>query len=83
VSGVSVVVTGLGAKTLADVLPGAEKLNDPAKQIETQIPVETAPIAVQIEESAEALPVDILNDLDVPAFMRKKARVNAKAPERG
>ena len=80
---VILVVTGLGAKTLADVLPGAEKLNDLSKQAEPKDPAETEPIAIQIEESAEALPVDILNDLDVPAFMRKKARVNAKAPERG
>jgi cell division protein FtsZ len=76
---VILVVTGLGAKTLADAMTNIE----PAKQIAVaeapaMIETEVEPsVAVQIEESREAMPVDILNDLDVPAFMRKRARVRS------
>jgi len=39
---------------------------------------------VQVEmmaESMPAMPVDVLNDLDVPAFMRKRARFNLRVGE--
>ncbi len=81
---VILVVTGLGAKTLADVLPGAEKVKavaGPAPKAAQDL-VDTEPARVEIRESEPAMPVDILNDLDVPAFMRKKARFNAHMPER-
>jgi len=81
---VILVVTGLGAKSLADVLPGAEKVKaviGPAPKAAQEL-VETEPAHVQIAQSEPAMPVDILNDLDVPAFMRKKARFNARVPER-
>jgi cell division protein FtsZ len=81
---VILVVTGLGAKTLADVLPGAEKVKavaGPAPKAAQDL-LDTEPARVEIRESEPAMPVDILNDLDVPAFMRKKARFNAHAPER-
>jgi cell division protein FtsZ len=81
---VILVVTGLSAKTLADVLPGAEKVKaiaGPVPKVNQEL-VDTEPTSVQIRESEPAMPVDILNDLDVPAFMRKKARFNAQMPER-
>lgn len=68
---VILVVTGLGAK--------ARNLSR-EKEMQGSRGAGTAPIAQEpvpdlIEESREAVPVDILNDLDVPAFMRKRARV--------
>lgn len=80
---VILVVTGLGAKSLADVLPGAERVravSGSAPKAE-QDRIESEPASMQIAESEPAMPVDILNDLDVPAFMRKKARFNARVPE--
>lgn len=71
---VILVVTGLGAK--------AQQLNKLAvEQKDKGNKTEPSAESVKpemIEESREAEPVDILNDLDVPAFMRKRARVNAK-----
>jgi len=68
---VILVVTGLGAK--------ARNLSR-EKEMQGSRGAGTAPTAQEpvpdlIEESREAVPVDILNDLDVPAFMRKRARV--------
>ncbi len=80
---VILVVTGLGAKTLADVLPGAEKVKagaGPAPKAAQDL-IDTEPARVEIGESEPSMPLDILNDLDVPAFMRKKARFNAHMPE--
>lgn len=74
---VILIVTGLGAKSLADVLPGAEAIHEAAAAVPTAKPVEVAAAAGVIEESHEAMPVDIFNDLDVPAFLRKRARVSA------
>ncbi|MEX1248887.1 MAG: cell division protein FtsZ [Anaerolineales bacterium] len=84
---VILVVTGLGAKSLADVLPGAERLAEAgaikSESTGKQAAPDTKPSGpAVIEESREAPPVDILNDLDVPAFLRKRARVNAQVPER-
>lgn len=79
---VILVVTGLGAKTLADVLPGSEKIGAVAgNQIEIEADVVAAPQTMQIVESEPATRVDILNDLDVPAFMRKRVRVGARVGE--
>jgi cell division protein FtsZ len=91
---VILVVTGIGATPLADVMPGtlkpvavATKAAAPVMQpadaensdeIETE-PIAVAPTPIRIEaESVPAMPVDILNDLDVPAFLRKKVRANAR-----
>jgi cell division protein FtsZ len=81
---VILVVTGLGAKSLADVVPGAEKVKVVAGTAPkaAQELVNTELASMQIAESEPAMPVDILNDLDVPAFMRKKARFNVRVPER-
>jgi len=80
---VILVVTGLGAKSLAEILPGAEVIQNKAAAAEV-IATEPEPSAAfQVEESYEAMPASILNDLDVPAFLRKRARVNAHALEGG
>ncbi len=75
---VILVVTGLGAKTLADVLPGAEKIGAVAVSNAEFEPVLVAPEPQHVAESEPATRVDILNDLDVPAFMRKRVRVGAR-----
>ncbi len=79
---VILVVTGLGAKSLAEVLPGAEAIHSRPSlsedMVEAEVVAESEPIPMaQEEESYQAVPVDILNDLDVPAFLRKRARVSA------
>lgn len=75
---VILIVTGLGAKSLAEVLPGAEIMGHaPKAAVAAPSQAEAVPTALVIEESHEAMPVDIMNDLDVPAFLRKRARVSA------
>jgi cell division protein FtsZ len=70
---VILVVTGLGAK----LSRGAGELAGKREKAQPEVKnVHAAPEI--IEESRESTPVDILNDLDVPAFMRKRARVNTK-----
>lgn len=77
---VILIVTGLGAKSLADVLPGAEILQN--KSVTTPVPADPTPNAgLPAEESYEAVPANILNDLDVPSFLRKRARVNTQVLE--
>ena len=78
---VILVVTGLGAKTLSDVVSSAARIkpqtsDDSAGETET---AERNPV----EEGRQAMPIDIVNDLDVPAFMRKRARINARVAEHG
>ncbi|MEX2144249.1 MAG: cell division protein FtsZ [Anaerolineales bacterium] len=79
---VILVVTGLGAKSLADVLPGAEILENKTAPIEEPAKLE-ANSPAQYEESYAAVPANILNDLDVPAFLRKRARANSHVLEGG
>jgi cell division protein FtsZ len=71
---VILVVTGLGTK--AHSKPAVAEPTKSTSAIDSDISTQAIPEV--IEESREAMPVDILNDLDVPAFMRKRARVNAK-----
>jgi cell division protein FtsZ len=68
---VILVVTGLGVKT---------QNMDKAVETQTNAVTQTMPVTEPeiIEESRQSVPIDILNDLDVPAFMRKRARVNTK-----
>jgi cell division protein FtsZ len=72
---VILVVTGLGAKS--QVSSGAIEMGSKKEKAQSELKQVDA-IPEMIEESRESTPVDILNDLDVPAFMRKRARVNAK-----
>lgn len=71
---VILVVTGLGAKSQRQMKPKAEPVHASLPEVMTA--AEAAPEI--IEESRKSTPVDILNDLDVPAFMRKRARINAR-----
>jgi cell division protein FtsZ len=80
---VILVVTGLGAQTLAEAITGVKAVKPaPLAEADAQpamIETEVEPqVAAQVEESRAAMPIDILNDLDVPAFMRKRARVSAR-----
>jgi cell division protein FtsZ len=77
---VILVVTGIGGKTMADAMASAEKvsISQRAPQAEIEAELEQEPIALPVEESMQAVPVDILNDLDVPAFMRKRARMQER-----
>jgi hypothetical protein len=72
---VILVVTGLGAKS--QVSSGAIEMGSKKEKAKSELKQVDA-IPEMIEESMESTPVDILSDLDVPAFMRKRARVNAK-----
>jgi cell division protein FtsZ len=62
---VILVITGLGATTLEEILPGAEKIN----------PVEPQPMEVS-EEQKSVVKTFTPNprDLDLPAFMRQRTR---------
>jgi cell division protein FtsZ len=63
---VILVVTGLGASPLEDVLPGAEqKINTPQKLSTTPF---TEPEIRRIPQVAAA------SNLDIPAFMRRQPR---------
>jgi len=72
---VILVVTGLGSK--GQLSRGAGELGSKGEKTQHEI-MQVDAVPEVIEESRESTPVDILNDLDVPAFMRKRARVNAK-----
>lgn len=77
---VILIVTGLGAKSLEEVLPGM-----PEKQF-ANLPIgSTANMPdeltggedtfTRVEIPNQALPATAINNLDIPAFMRKKARI--------
>ena len=76
---VILVVTGLGAKTLSDVVPGAASIKP--QTIDESAGEPNTAETIPVEESRQAMPIDIVNDLDVPAFMRKRARINARVAE--
>jgi cell division protein FtsZ len=72
---VILVITGLGAPTLEDVLPGAERINpmsakEPDSVIEQSEPEEMLPF--KMLPGSHKLPSS--NDLDLPAFMRRRNR---------
>jgi cell division protein FtsZ len=88
---VILVITGLGAQTLEEILPGSEKrikeepVAPPRKNVETlplgeQIPPPTPGIMVERESlNLASVPVDnqlATGDLDLPAFMRRRVRYN-------
>ncbi len=75
---VILVVTGLGAPSLEEVLPGAERISvpqynrqqdSPQPRIQPQKPV----IPMEIPPAPTPRP-RIIDDLDMPAFMRRSAR---------
>lgn len=62
---VNLVITGLGAPTLEEVLPGAEKISHRTPEIQERklTPQPAQPVAVSA------------NDLDLPAFLRRRHQV--------
>lgn len=80
---VILVITGLGAPTLEEVLPGiTQKLDQAAARQKAQIPQpvpEPAPAAQQGEaEPWQAVPAGVpqahMDNLDIPAFLRRRNR---------
>lgn len=63
------IVTGLGARTLEEVLPGAEKITSQPKQMEE---ISSVQQVIEAEADSSSLPhIPASNDLDLPAFMRR------------
>lgn len=86
---VILIVTGLGARSLAEVLPGSERLRPPApiSKVANELP-DTEPnvagadeIIPEAEPVEESLPVAAMHDLDVPTFLRKRVRENVRLRE--
>jgi cell division protein FtsZ len=68
---VNLVVTGLGATTLEEVLPGAERLHRQPRMPEP----EKAPQPEQRKEKViTSIPSITSSELDIPAFLRKQSR---------
>lgn len=63
---VNLVVTGLGAPTLEEVLPGAERLHKQPRKIEQ--------VATKPEKIENPLPTISSSELDIPAFLRRQSR---------
>jgi cell division protein FtsZ len=64
---VNLVITGLGAHTLEEVLPGSEVINRPATP-----PVEKRSLSQPVQAVA-------VNNLDIPAFLRRQPRLAGEA----
>lgn len=76
---VILVVTGLGAKALQDVMPGVASQSSvghpiPNEGISTQELAETEPAITRVEKQGQEMQTAAMNNLDMPAFLRKKAR---------
>lgn len=76
---VILIVTGLGAKSLEEIMPGTgiEKIEQFPAKVGTEIgeePPEFEPAITRVEIPSERLPTRAINNLDIPAFMRKRAR---------
>jgi cell division protein FtsZ len=86
---VILVITGLGAQTLEDILPGSEtriskddetpeELNDFIEEVPDPTPEAVKPIPISIPPAP--LPSQTAaNDLDLPAFMRNRQRYSASS----
>lgn len=68
------IVTGLGARTLEEVLPGAEKLHmrKPDEFAPKEIPAENNELLIGEPEPPRIGHIPAANDLDLPAFMRRE-----------
>lgn len=65
-----IIVTGLGARTLEEVLPGSEKITSKPKQVEE---IHSVQQVIEAEADSSSLPqIPAGNDLDLPAFMRRE-----------
>ncbi len=69
---VNLVVTGLGAPTLEEVLPGSERLQAQPRKVE-QV-VQREPVVQRPEKIPNPLPSISSSELDIPAFLRKQSR---------
>jgi len=76
---VILVITGIGAPTLSDSMPQVDALpQNPGIVEETDIEEtmeETEPSITRVDLE-EAIPKSALNNLDIPAFLRKKTRLD-------
>jgi cell division protein FtsZ len=76
---VILIVTGLGAKTLDEALPiqmeGNQIDQTPFKNVGEDELEDTEPAITRVDLK-EDLPKAALNNLDIPTFLRKKARIN-------
>lgn len=79
---VILVITGLGAPTLEEVMPGISLKIDgatPSRRITAPEPfAETVSSSVEVKEHLDAVPVGgpqyAADDLDIPAFLRRRTR---------
>ena len=79
---VILVITGLGAPTLEEVMPGITLKIDgtaPSRRVIAPKPfTETASSSIEVKEPLEAVPVGgpqfATDNLDIPAFLRRRAR---------
>lgn len=73
---VILVITGLGAPTLEEVLPGAERLSNPIDFQVSREPLleKTEYAAAPILTAQPPIRSRIVEDLDIPAFMRRHER---------
>jgi cell division protein FtsZ len=79
---VILVITGLGAPTLEEVMPGITLKIDgtaPSRRVIDPEPfAETVSSSIEVRESLDAVPVGgpqyATDDLDIPAFLRRRAR---------
>jgi cell division protein FtsZ len=90
---VILVITGLGAQTLEDIMPGSEQrlveqAPDPLEEFNFDVPEPNPTIPEEIIDSAEvAMPITttpsenraVHTDLDIPAFLRRRNRYQSSA----
>jgi len=78
---VFMIVTGLGAQTLEDVLPGAERITTPKPVAQTHsalLPIEQTPgLESRLQTNSPALPT---GNLDLPAFLRRDRQIRRFGP---
>ncbi len=74
---VILVITGLGAPTLEEVLPGAERLSDTSATLSSVAPVRTTMPAGEQGAEMDADVDPLTQNLDIPAFMRRRPRYTA------
>jgi cell division protein FtsZ len=89
---VILIVTGLGAKALTDVVPGAPASGYAAQSYAETEAVgleaeagedlgDTEPAITRVDLQSERMPSAALNNLDIPAFLRKRARAGIERQE--
>jgi cell division protein FtsZ len=79
----TLVITGLGAPTLEEIMPGISLKIEENPQL-SQPPVhEPTPQTVEVSKPVEAVPAGIpqviaSDDLDIPAFLRRRSRTSSQ-----